>query len=324
MLNFLPGKVKMVSSFLMLVVGTLFIFMFFFPVAILKLIPIGPTRKFFSWVLIQISETWISYNNFNFALHNKIRWDVEGLEGLAKKEWYLVVSNHQSWTDILVLQRVFNRKVPFLKFFIKKELIYVPVMGFAWWALDYPFMKRYSKEFLDKHPEKKGQDLATTKKACEKFKTLPVAVMNFVEGTRFSEEKKNKTQSPYDRLLQPKAAGIAYVLAAMGDQINRILNVTIAYPCGVKGLWGFLAGEVPHVKVHIEDMAVTGEIMGDYFEDENYRREFQIWINDLWKAKDERLALMLGEKDEEPGIDGEDGTGEADDKLSGRDAPVPN
>ncbi|MEZ4565573.1 MAG: 1-acyl-sn-glycerol-3-phosphate acyltransferase [Desulfobacterales bacterium] len=50
-----------------------------------------------------------------------IRWDVQGLEGFSTDDSYLVISNHRSWTDIFVLQHIFNHRIPFLKFFLKKE-----------------------------------------------------------------------------------------------------------------------------------------------------------------------------------------------------------
>ncbi len=67
---------------------------------------------------------------------------MQGVDSLHQRGWYLVSSNHQSWVDILVLQRIFHGRIPFLKFFLKQELIWVPVIGLAWWALDFPFMKR--------------------------------------------------------------------------------------------------------------------------------------------------------------------------------------
>jgi hypothetical protein len=132
---------------------------------------------------------------------------------------YLVISNHQSWVDIPALIQALNRRTPFFKFFLKKELIWVPFLGLAWWALDYPFMKRYSKAFLAKHPELAGQDLKITKEACELFKRQPVTVVNYLEGTRFNETKRKQQGSPFKRLLKPKAGGVAFVLAAMGGLV---------------------------------------------------------------------------------------------------------
>ena len=294
MLGFLPAPVRGALSFLLIVINTLFWTSLLFPLAFLKLIiPIRPWRKFINRLLDGIATSWISVNNANLAITNKIEWDVEGLDDLPRKDWYLVLSNHQSWSDILVLQRVFNRKIPFLKFFIKQDLIYVPVLGLAWWALDYPFMKRYSKEYLEKNPDKKGKDLETTREACEKFRDIPVSVMNFVEGTRFTKEKHEKQESPYRHLLRPRAAGIALVLDAMGDQINTILNVSIAYPNGVQGLWGFISGKADKVRVRVTRLPAGDNIRGDYFNDPIFRQNFHEWLNTLWDANDECMDGLL-------------------------------
>ncbi len=294
MLSFLPGPVRGCISAILILLNTIFWASLIFPMAFIKaIIPLKGWRKLCSKVLNELASSWISCNNLNLRLTNNIRWDVKGLEDLKNDEWYLVLSNHQSWSDILVLQKVFNRRVPFLKFFIKKELIWVPILGQAWWALDFPFMKRYSKEFLEKHPELKGKDLETTRQACEKFKDIPVSVMNFVEGTRFSAAKREKQGSPYNYLLKPKAAGMAFVLAAMGDTLNSIVNVTIVYPQGARDIWQFLCGKVPTVVVQVETMPISSEICGDYFNDPDFREKFQKWLNDLWAEKDQVMQVLL-------------------------------
>jgi 1-acyl-sn-glycerol-3-phosphate acyltransferase len=169
------------------------------------ILPLKLARKIIDLILVQISQCWISCNGLWITKTQKINWDVQGLSShLDLKKWYMVISNHQSWVDIFVLQFLFNRKIPLLKFFLKKELIYVPFMGLAWWALDFPFMRRYSKSYLKKYPEKKGQDFELTKIACEKFKLIPTSVMNFIEGTRFNLAKHQKQNSPYQYLLRPK------------------------------------------------------------------------------------------------------------------------
>jgi 1-acyl-sn-glycerol-3-phosphate acyltransferase len=287
MLSFLPGPVKGALSFSLIVINTVFWSTLLFPIAFIKFAnPIPAWRRFCGVALNGIATNWIMVNNWNLWLLHNIRWQVTGLEGLRMDQWYLVLSNHQSWSDILVLQKVFNRRVPFLKFFLKQELIWVPILGLAWWALDYPFMKRYSKEFLERRPELKGKDLETTRRACEKFRTMPVSIMNFVEGTRFTRAKHESQGSPYRFLLRPKAAGIAFVLGAMGEQLSGILNVTIVYPGGARDLWEFLCGKAAEVRVRVESLPVTPEILGDYFGDEQYRVRFQEWLNRLWEEKD--------------------------------------
>jgi 1-acyl-sn-glycerol-3-phosphate acyltransferase len=259
--------------------------MVLFVVALLKLsVPVTAWRKVCSRVMDGIGTIWIFFNNFNTRLINEIHWDVSGTDKLEKNKWYLVLANHQSWVDILIMQKIFYRKIPFLKFFLKKELFWVPFLGLAWWALDYPFLERSSSSL---------KDIETTKKACEKFRTLPVSIMNFVEGTRFSQEKHQEQRSPYSHLLKPKVGGIAIVLATLGEQLDSILDVTIAYPGGAKSFWAFLCGEVSDVKVRVESLPVEKEISGDYFKDRESRKKFSNWLNALWARKDKTLASLL-------------------------------
>ena len=294
MIRSFVGVIRGVASLLLYVVNTLFWGSQLFAVAFLKfVIPLKRWRKFCTILLNGIANNWIAVNNFNQRCTAKIRWDVEGLDDLKRNEWYMVLSNHQSWVDILVLQRIFHRKIPFLKFFLKKELIWVPVLGLAWWALDFPFMKRYSQAFLEKHPHLKGRDLETTRKACEKFKTIPVSVMNFAEGTRFMAAKHKRQQSPYRNLLRPKAGGMAFVFQAMGEQLHRIVDVTIAYPGGKKSFWEFLCGKVDEIKVSVRTYPLSRELLGDYFNDSEYRQRFQAWVNGLWEEKDRQIERMI-------------------------------
>jgi len=293
MLNFLPGPLKGALSFLGVVLNTAFLSP---PLVLLSLLKfIIPHKGFIirlDKAVVGIATLWISINGWNSALFTKIQWDVRGLQQLKTKDWYLVISNHQSWVDILVLQKIFNRKIPFLKFFLKKELIWVPFLGLAWWALDFPFMKRYSKKFLAAHPHLAGKDLDSTKKACEKFKHIPVSVMNFVEGTRFTPEKHNRSNSPFTSLLTPKAGGIAFVLGAMGEYLHNIINVTIVYPDKIPSFWDFISGNVKLIIVDIEVTPVDRSLKGDYFGNEAFKGEFCTWLNRIWQEKDEKIKTL--------------------------------
>jgi len=207
-------------------------------------------------------------------------------------DWYLVLSNHQTWIDIIVLQKVLLYKIPFLKFFLKKELIWVPVLGPAWWSLEFPFMKRYSKEFLVKNPHLKGKDIESTRKACEKYKTMPISIMNFMEGTRFTESKHKQQQSPYKNLLKPKAGGISLVMNSMGEILHKIADVTIYYPEGPKTFWEFLCGKTTKIVVRVKIIPITDEIRGDYVNDPGFTIKFQNWLNDYWARKDKFLSEL--------------------------------
>jgi 1-acyl-sn-glycerol-3-phosphate acyltransferase len=221
-------------------------------------------------------------------------WDVRGLEGLSMEGWYLVSANHRSWVDIVVLQRVFNHRIPFLKFFLKRELIWVPFPGQAWWALDFTFMKRYSKDELARHPEWRGKDLETTRRACERFRLAPISVINFLEGTRFTEAKRAKQGSPYRHLLLPKAGGLAFVLSAMGGSITSFVDVTIAYPGGTPTFWDVISRGLTRIVVRVKHFPIPADLVsGDYLEDAAYRERMQAWVRELWSRKDAELGETL-------------------------------
>lgn len=294
MLSFLPAPVLGVIAAILLALNTVFWCLLLYIPALLKLIvPITGFRVVCTRAIIWVSESWVACNTGWMKLTQATRWDVEGADQLRRQGWYLVLSNHQSWVDILAMQRVFNRKAPFLKFFLKKELIWVPVIGLAWWGLDFPFMKRHSREYLIRHPEKRGEDLITTRKACEKFRHTPVSVMNFVEGTRFTPAKHAKQKSSYTNLLTPKAGGAAFVLDAMGDAIETLVDVTIAYPGGAPSFWDFLCGRVSEVRMRVNVRPIPDHLKGrDYSSDAEHRRNMKGWMASLWAEKDELLTEL--------------------------------
>ncbi len=258
-------------------------------------------------VMNRIAMAWVLINRWNMQLTKDIHWDVRGLEGLDPDGWYLVVSNHQTWLDIPVLQDVFYGKVPPLKFITKQELLWAPFLGQALWALDFPFMKRYSKAFLEKNPHLRGRDVETLKKSCRRLRRRPSAIVNFVEGTRFTPLKRDAQHSPYRRLLKPKAGGIALVLSSMNHRLNSILNVTIVYPEGVRSFWSFMRGEVKDIRVVVEELPVGEELIGDYDRDEEFKERIREWLGKLWEEKDRRIEdILRGAADEKSGSRNED------------------
>jgi len=262
--------------------------------ALLKLVLPGRGRDYASWAVMWVAETWSEIDKAIFALCIPTKWDIRGVENLRKDTSYLAVSNHQTWVDIPALIESLNRRTPFFKFFLKKELIWVPLLGLAWWGLDYPFMKRYSKAFLEKHPELKGKDLEITKAACELFKRQPVTVVNYLEGTRFTEAKRQEQQSPYRYLLKPKAGGVAFVLAALGEQLDALLDVTIVYPGNqAPGFWALLNGSISRVIIDIQVRELDPALWaGDYENDPEFRQTVQAWVNQLWVQKDQRIEQL--------------------------------
>lgn len=294
MLYFLPAPLRGAIAALLLILNTLFWCWLLFALALLKVVlPFTAVQRLIRHGMHWVAEVWIGGNKAWMNAVSRTQWDVQGLAGVDKNHSYLVTSNHQSWVDILALQYQFNGRMPMLKFFLKKELIWVPVIGLCWWALEFPFMKRHSKEFLARHPEMKGQDLATTRKACERYKTNPVCVFNFLEGTRFTPEKHAAQKSSFRNLLKPKAGGTAFVLDAMGEQLHAIVNVTIHYPDGRPTFWDLLTGNIRKIDIRVEQLPIPPEFIGrSYDQDETYRAAFQQWINQLWLDKDALLDSL--------------------------------
>lgn len=275
-------------------VSTIICFIPIIVLAVPKLIlPGRPFRILMSRWIMAIGEFWVAANAVIYGLTRSTRWNVSGIDRLSHKSWYLLLSNHQTWVDILALQTLFNRRIPFLKFFIKQELVWFPVLGIAWWAMDMPFMKRYSKSYLASHPEKKGVDLEITRKACKKFRDTPTTVINFIEGSRFSHEKKIKRASKFQHLLPPRAGGIALALSSMGEMFDSILDVTIVYPTGPPKFWEMCCGKFDEIIIEIRQRPVEPWMIGaDYSNDREYRRQFHQWLTAIWEDKDRRITVL--------------------------------
>ena len=264
-------------------------------IALLKVVlPLPRLRTACNPLLTGLAASWIGFNNRLWDSFTRTRLRLHCDADLHADGHYLVLANHQSWVDILVLQKVFNRRIPLLRFFLKRQLFWVPLLGLAWWALDFPFMGRYTPRQVAKNPALAGRDIEATRRACEKFRAIPVAIMNFVEGTRFTADKHAKQGSPYRHLLKPKSGGVAFVLDAMGDGLHAILDVTIAYPGGRPSLIDLLADRVPEVRVRVRQRRIPADLAGgDYQNDREFRVRFQQWMNGLWREKDQDLADML-------------------------------
>lgn len=295
MVSKLLAQLRGALTVLLLSANVILCFIPIFLLGLVKLVlPDGRWRDALSARLVWFGEHWISINRVILALTQSIEWDVRGLTGLERRESYLMIANHQSWNDILVLQLVFNRRIPFLKFFIKDVLKWVPFLGQAWWAMDMPFMKRYSRAYLEKHPEKRGEDLEATRRACEKFKRMPTTVINFVEGTRVTPEKQRERDSEFTHLMPPRAGGVAFVLDAMGDALHKLIDVTILYPDGHRTFWDLCTGRLQRILVEVRTSEIEPWLLaGDYQGDPEFRARFQAWLTALWRRKDARIEALL-------------------------------
>lgn len=238
-----------------------------------------------------IIDSWVGCNRALFKLLRLTRVDTRWINApdLSRKRWYIVVSNHQTWTDILILQVSLLGHIPPLKFFTKSQLIWIPLLGPAMWLLGFPYVRRMDKAQIEANPELLEVDRQATLAACRGFKNHPTAVLNFLEGTRFTPEK-HGAQSParFQTLLNTKIGGLSYALTALNEELHYLIDVTITYPNGVPTFWQFMKGECRDVQLRIACHQVPENITQAADFDEK-RALIGPWIEALWQEKDARL-----------------------------------
>jgi 1-acyl-sn-glycerol-3-phosphate acyltransferase len=262
---------------------------------LLKLLPNQNLKVYCTKIVDKIATVWVEINKIYIDKSNPTHMEITGASDFNAEDWYLVVANHQSWLDIVILQQLLNRKIPVLKFFIKDQLKWIPFLGFSWWAMGCPFMKRYTPAYLAKNPHKKGKDLQATQKALKLFQQTPVSLMSFVEGTRFTPQKKLDQQSPYQHLLKPKAGGIGFVISAMNKRITKLIDITITYPKQESTLWDFLCHRIDTIKINIRQIPIPQEFLTTSLaEDDKIQSEFRQWLNQKWLEKDALITTMKG------------------------------
>ena len=256
-------------------------------------VPAGRIRVGIGGLMDRIIDGWVASNRLLvWALRlSKIEARFNGAEDLRRDGWYLVASNHQSWVDIIVLQNTLLGRIPPLKFFTKRELIWVPLAGVAMWFLGFPYVRRYGRERLQQNPELAEHDRNATLKASQGFAERPTSVLSFLEGTRFTEAKHAAQESPYRHLLRPRAGGLSYVATALGDRATALVDVTIHYHGGVPGFWDFLCGRCRRIDVTVDTLAVPEPLTRN---SSDAREIVNRWADELWRAKDRRIAEARG------------------------------
>ena len=290
-MNTLTENFKGAVCFLILLTNTLLLATLMIPLGVIKfLIPIKSLRISFTKMIIKIGEIWISVNSVWVLKILNPNIQIQGFESLSKNEWYLTTSNHQSWADIFMVQMLTNKKIPMLKFFMKHVLIYVPVIGICWWALDMPFLKRYTKEQIKKNPALKGRDFKEMRKSLNHYSLHPVSVFSYAEGTRFTQKKHEAQDSPYTNLLKPKEGGMALALSVI-PSIKFLIDITIIYESPKRSFWDYLCGRLKNIKIFVKKIEIPKEFLNERLaEDDGLRFNFKVWLNDIWKNKDDLIS----------------------------------
>ena len=276
-----------IMSITILVLNTFILSCLLIPLGIIKFfLPITALKVLFTKFIIKVGELWIFTNKIWVkALHNP-KWQIIGKENIKSDGWTIATSNHQSFADIFLLQDITNRKMPMLKFFMKYVLIYVPVIGLSWWALDMPFLKRYTKKQLKNNPELHGKDVREMKRALKHYALYPVTVFSFAEGTRFTIKKNLHQKSPFKNLLKPKEGGLATALSLV-NEIDSLIDFTIKFDTKKRSFWDYLCGRMNSVKVIIREIKIPAKFLNiDLLENKILRSEFKDWLHDIWNEKD--------------------------------------
>ena len=260
--------------------------------------------------VIDVTNYWINSNN---AMIDNILprkdWRISLPDDIHIKGKYLLMSNHQSWVDTSIVQYISENRLPLTRFFTKFELIYIPVIGQAFYFLDFPMMRRHSKEAIAKNPALKGKDIEEAKRACALLKGKPFTLLNYLEGTRFTPSKRDKQQSPYRHLLKPRAGGLSLAISALGDDIDGILDMTIVYPDGVPTYGDLWKGNIKRLGVDVRHIKMPDDLFaavqnGGYETDEAIKAEMFDWVEQIWQQKDKLISDMLANfENERPALD---------------------
>lgn len=285
----------LLASSLIVISLMTFFFPGFLPVALAKLlVPHSGFRRSCTRCMLFFARLWLATVEWITDYVSGQRIVIEDSVPPDPTGRYLLIGNHQSWADILVLIRALRGTLPFPRWFIKQQMIWIPIIGFATWALDFPYMKRYSKEEIEQNPSLAGKDLETTRQACEIYRYQSVTVVNYAEGTRSTAAKRAARESPYMTMLRPKAGGTAFMLEAMGDVLDGTVELIIAYRgVGAPNFWDFLCGRIPEMRARLRPLEIPPDLRrGDYQNDSEYARRFRDWLNGVWAERDTEVAAL--------------------------------
>lgn len=259
--------------------------------------------------VIKIANHWISSNNalIDNMLPRK-DWRISLPDDVNTEGKYLLISNHQSWVDTSIVQYISEKRLPLTRFFTKFELIYIPIVGQAFYFLDFPMMRRHSKEAVAKNPALKGQDIEEAKRACALLKDKPFTLLNYLEGTRFTQAKHEQQKSPYTHLLKPRAGGLSLAINALGSEMDGLLDMTIVYPDGVPTYSDLWKGNIKRLGVDVRYLDIPAELFagikrGGYENDEQVKAQMFAWIEQVWRDKDQRINDMLADFEHNPAAD---------------------
>lgn len=248
-------------------------------VASLVILPFSKAafRRFNRWC----ANTWWGWCVIGAERINGTEIVITG-EDVPARENALVIANHQQMPDIPVIMKLAKTKdrLGDLKFFVKKQLKWVPGMGWGMQFLDCLFIDRDWASDRE-HIGRTFARLVDNR--------VPVWLVSFVEGTRATEGKlassrefaRSRGLSEMQHVQVPRTKGFAASVEGLRHHAAAVYDLTIGYEHGVPNLWQFIRGLVGRIHLHVRRFP-----LGDLPWDEEGLRE---WLLARFMEKDRLL-----------------------------------
>lgn len=270
------------------------------PVTLLALfklaVPVSKLKDLSYRTMVWIYGTAVRTNDFLLFKLMGNTLDFRGTDILEKDKNSLILSNHRSWADILILQSILNRRTPPIRFIVKRELIFMPIVGLICWAYEYPFVRRRSLKFGKGKDSKTKSDLNTIRSKIDKMSATNLSLINFVEGTRFNILKSERHASPFKHLLNPHVGGLFNILKNYWDRLDQVLNFTIVYQCQSPIFWNLLGGRCRRVILDLQKIEMKDILLRLRADEGDLNfMELSEWLRGLWLEKDLKIDKIIGE-----------------------------
>ena len=276
------GILTFLAILLILTIGVLYLSLINVP----RVTPSKRVKKLLGNLSNKTGSNIVNLITMSLKLLHNLKWEFDIPDGVDTNSWYIAISNHQSWADIFILLAAGHNKIPLLKFFMKKELKWIPIIYLVHKTIDMPFLNRHTQAQVKSNPGLKKLDYENAKKAAKRFSRNPSTAFSFAEGTRFTKTKHDKQGSPYKNLLKPKIGALAIALPGM-PQVNSLIDFTVVYKSNRRSTWDFLCGEMSQAKVKARIYNIPEDLKSEAFEQEKeYRKKFKLFIERIWKEKD--------------------------------------
>lgn len=265
----LKNIVSLISA-LWVAINLLFNCLLVLPVSIISLlIPLPIVSRTANYIVDRIYRNAVWLDSFWMQ-------DVVGIELVIKGEPNkdkspVVICNHQSWFDIPLVQEVITGKGPIIRFLIKREIAWIPIIGWICLLLNFPRLHRSGNR------NAKASDFSIIQKESKNHGNGTGALLIFPEGTRFTGDKKKTQNAPYKNLLKPKAGGLKMIQKHAAPD-STLIDITIDYHQKDVNIWKCLHGNPKKITITLEHFKLSDIV------------DVKAWLNNRWMVKDGLLS----------------------------------